>query len=105
VTARCPLCGGPARRNALTQDLDLSVLTKTERRILDEIIRHPYLGATIEQMLEAAYHDDPNGGPGAGNRTLDVHIHHLRRKLTAQGYGLSRERGGNTFLVRMEVTA
>lgn len=77
-------------------------LTPTEFRILRYLAGRPNRPVTREQLIEAVWGYNPSLG---GDRTVDVHIHHLRQKLESDpdnprwiqtvrgvGYVLKREK-------------
>lgn len=76
----------PRTRTVQVGDRPVS-LTATEFDLLEFLMGHPGRVFTREQLLEAAW--DPAAGsgqggrrqPGAGNRTIDVHVAQLRAKL------------------------
>lgn len=55
-------------------------LTPTEFRLLRYLASRPNRPVTREKLIEAVWGYDPILG---GDRTVDVHIHHLREKLEA----------------------
>jgi DNA-binding response OmpR family regulator len=55
--------------------------TATQRRILSLLAAANGAIVRSTSLIEAAYHDDPNGGPQ--DSTLKVHVANIRKKLTA----------------------
>lgn len=68
------------------QEIDL---TPTEFRLLNCLIRHPGQTFNRAQLLDVAI----GGGTIVLERTIDVHVKNLRRKLAAKGDLIETVRG------------
>jgi len=68
------------RHRASYQGHDLP-LTPTEFRLLECLLRHPGRAFTRQQMMDAAAGEGSE--PQGFERTIDIHIKSLRRKLEA----------------------
>lgn len=62
-------------------DGEPGAFTKTQRRILSLLAVANGSIVRSTSLIEAAYRDDPNGGPQ--DSTLKVHVANIRKKLTA----------------------
>ena len=69
------------RRRAVSVDGAEIALTPTELRLLDALARAAGRTMTREQLIRSAFGDDYDGL----DRTVDVHVMNLRRKLGAAG--------------------
>lgn len=77
---KCPCCGGRlAQHKNPSVVLALLPMGKVQRRIVDKLARQ--FGAYVrrDELLDAAYFDDPNGGPD--DSMMRVHIHRLAAKM------------------------
>jgi hypothetical protein len=72
----CECCGQP-----IVQEDDI-VLTAMQRRIVKLLKRRG--SATGDELRDALWGDDPNGGPDSLSN-LYVHIFHLNRRLKPHG--------------------
>ena len=68
-------------RRAVSVDGDEVALTPTELRLLEALARAAGRTMTREQLIRSAFGDDYDGL----DRTVDVHVMNLRRKLGAAG--------------------
>src|SRR5207253_10210288 len=82
------VCVDRVRHKATVHDRELD-LTPTEFRLLECLVRQPGRAFTRPQLMDMAI------GEGAlvGERTIDVHIKTLRRKLGAAGEMIETVRG------------
>jgi hypothetical protein len=61
------------------------------QRLVDALAEHPE-GLNREQLMRAAYYDDPNGG--ASYATLRVNVYNANKELAKHGYHIrARPRG------------
>lgn len=70
----CPHCGAPT--------LDESVPLVGGPRVLYELLRdNPGQWIPSERLESALYGGRPDGGPLSARNTVNVYIHHIRKKL------------------------
>ena len=81
--ATCPNTGGEDRSRAPSRDLngELLDLTPTEFRLLECLVRQPGRAFSRQQLMDTAIGE----GSIVLERTIDVHIKTLRRKLAEAG--------------------
>jgi DNA-binding response OmpR family regulator len=72
------------RREVRVQDA-LITLTPTEYRLLEALVRAPGRTFTRQELVERAFGDDYDGL----DRTVDVHVKNLRRKLGEGGNAIA----------------
>jgi hypothetical protein len=88
----CPHCGRPfAPRFAVTGPI--------RRRIVQAIANRPD-GITLNELMDIAYADDPNGGPEAPN-SVHVIIKRANEQLARQGYQIKTMWRGRGARYRM----
>ena len=73
--AKCPTCGQIVPPQVF--------LPKMQQRIYDYIARHPQ-GSNRQQIIDAIYWDDPNGGPDWLNG-ISVQIRHINKRINVLG--------------------
>ena len=98
---KCPLCGHAIDRDAdphfLLRELPLGPIS---RRIVDRLLQSFGSWVLTEQLLAAAYGDDPNGGPNTPKIVIKVTISRLRPTLARLGYAVEFTSVGLRRLVR-----
>lgn len=86
---RCPCCGYVLDGEAeLAREIDRARLSPMQRRVVDRLARSFGRPVPCGALIEAAYFDDPQGGPQAALRTVQVHIFDARQKLATVGLGI-----------------
>lgn len=60
-------------------------LQRGERRIAEAMVKHFGQPVTTKRLADAMYSDDIDGGPLEANRSVNVRVCHLRRKLRQVG--------------------
>lgn len=83
----------PAQFNLLRSPI--SVLTKREHLILELLLEHPGRFFTREEILDAVWPDDAL----VGERSVDVHVARLRKKLGTEGSRIVNKTGFGYGLV------
>lgn len=78
----CPCClQGVQGKTAL--DYALEEASPVMRRVIEAVLRRP--GMSGNELCDAVYRDDPNGGPEHGIETLRVTIWRENKKLAVHG--------------------
>ena len=80
----CPHCKRPFPP-------ELRVGGKRRQAMVDYLAKHPE-GATVWQIMEAVYADDPNGGPENG-QIIPVMKLHANKYLNRQGWHIKSSGG------------
>ncbi len=83
------------RRSSATSITSATSLTRREHLILELFRQHPGRFFTREEILEAVWPDDTL----VGERSVDVHIARLRKKLGAEGQRIVNKTGFGYGLV------
>jgi hypothetical protein len=89
----CPCCNRP-----LPPAIELQ--GKIRRRYWDFISRHPE-GVTKNQIFDAVYGDDPNGGPLRGDLVVRVNVYHINKVLRKHGLRVTGRPGGPGAVYRL----
>lgn len=97
---KCPLCGSVLEAADPHYVLRETAFGPVAQRIVDRLLQSFGRWVYSEQLLQAAYGDDPNGGPDSGNNALRPNITHLRAKLKPLGYEIEFANRGPRRLVR-----
>jgi DNA-binding response OmpR family regulator len=84
VIAAGPIVVDRVRREVRVADV-LITLTPTEYRLLESLVRAPGRTFTRQELVERAFGDDYDGL----DRTVDVHVKNLRRKLGDAGNAIA----------------
>lgn len=93
MVKKCPHCGSIVVENIFGSTI--------KQKILDFIRTHPH--SDIYQIMNAAWADDPNGGPEDRN-AVHSHIHMMRKRLRKHGLAIKTRPGfGATYeLIQIE---
>jgi hypothetical protein len=59
---------------------------RVKARIWDVVQRRP--GISAEELVDAVYGADPNGGPDSGRKAIHVHVNHMNRRLMREGMSI-----------------
>lgn len=98
----CPCCGQPmadaADPRAVLATLKLSPM---QLRVCNHLARHFGKWRTWDQIVEAIYADDPNGGPEDGRVVLDQFIFRARKRLVGSGLAIESYLGRGSVGRRM----
>jgi len=94
MTILCPCCGQTMSERASVDDLSNARLSNQQRRIVNELIRVFPKDVTIEQLADACYWDDIDGGPENSALVLRTVIHKLRKSLPKYGWTIPPNRSG-----------
>ena len=83
---RCPCCGQfiPPKVGALDN-------MRVKKRIYEFIARNPQ-GVSRDEIMDAAYADDPDGGPESVN-VISVHVLRINKILEHEGVRIQSTRG------------
>ena len=84
VISAGPIAVDRVRREVRVHDA-LVTLTPTEYRLLESLVRAPGRTFTRQELVERAFGDDYDGL----DRTVDVHVKNLRRKLGDAGNAIA----------------
>lgn len=89
----CPTCG-----HQTTEELPMSALggvclSKQLRRILDVFVNRFGRPVYTEEIVEALYFDDPNGGAETAASVINVRLFELRRRILPLGFSIEGKRG------------
>ncbi len=87
----CPCCGQPAERRP---DLVLDPLpfSPQERRVVDALVTRFGRFVSNDEIVDAIYADDPNGGPLWARHCLSKAVGRIREKLNGSGVVLENRR-------------
>jgi len=89
----CPCCGGPMPDGPTPREelAGLVVSGPIKQAILRRLARRPGHWVSVHDLVEAAYGDDPDGGPLSAPVAVRGHLGHLRRLLPRFGWTIERE--------------
>ena len=73
-----------------------------KRRIYDFVKNHPG-GSNRNQIIDAVYADDPDGGPEHA-ATISMHVYQMRRVLNPLGLTITSPRGRGASFRLVEIT-
>jgi hypothetical protein len=99
----CPCCGASAERLSAAMLIALPIWSQSQKRILEAVKGR---NVTDHEQLEfALWGGDPNGGPLASRRCLDVHLCNIRNKMKRHKlpWRLVNVWGGGVRLETMEM--
>jgi hypothetical protein len=82
----CPTCGQP-----IPPDIELQ--GPVRNRVYDFIRKNPR-GVTRQQVADAVYRDDPNGGPDSATSVISATVWHINKKLRKHGVRIYGGGGG-----------
>lgn len=82
----------------------LYVTGPVRRRLIEILVDRPS-GVSVRALADLVYADDPNGGPLAAQRSLNVIAHHANRQLATQGYRIRAEWRGRGAFYRLVRTS
>jgi DNA-binding response OmpR family regulator len=82
MAMKCPCCGQPVEtvRNPATV-LALLPLSPQRRRLLDKLANRFGQFVTRQDLVNAIYADDVNGGPETADNHVSVMVHQLRKLM------------------------
>ena len=102
----CPCCQHPIDGDRLpAMALKHVRFTYIQQRIVDALVEAWPRGLSKHALVEAAYFDDPNGGPDAAENTITTHICHIRTKLPRYGWYIPVNCGGQGNRARYRLEA
>jgi hypothetical protein len=81
----CPACGQTLPEKPL---LDGAYFTPHQSRIFEIVVRAGSSGIGSDDLFDALYRDDPDGGPLSGRKSMYTTIGALNRKLAHHGLRL-----------------
>jgi DNA-binding response OmpR family regulator len=91
----CPTCGQPLATHVDFRRLgDAMPMGPIERRLFNALAERPGRWITNRTLVNAAYFDDPTGGPDDADGSIKVILSHLRRRLDAAGLVIETRRSG-----------
>lgn len=91
----CPHCGSGIP--------ELSRFSKMQRQIIEVVRKRP--GLTIEEITQAVYGSDPDGGPSSN--VVSVHIRNINRRMRDDGLKIGsvpRNRDAGIHIQKLEET-
>lgn len=90
MSGNCPLCKQPVIAPSLAEVIAAQHLRGFEAKILSAVWAAGGMPARTEQIFEAMYADDPDGGPTPSKMYLDFKhtLHHVQEKLVGSGVGI-----------------
>jgi hypothetical protein len=83
----CEACGQPVLIRP-----ELPPLPPIKQRILDAVRRWP--GISTQALRDAAWRDDPDGGPLTDTKCLHVHVSQLNALIAPLGIAIRSQNGG-----------
>ena len=100
----CPCCERPMNGELPATALKHVCFPHIQQRIVDALVEAWPRRLRMPALVEAAYFDDPNGGPDAAEDVIRVHLCHVRKKLPLYGWHIPMNRPGkgNRALYRLE---
>ena len=91
----CPTCGQPLSTHVDFQRLgDAMPMGPIERRLFNALAERPGRWIPNRTLVNAAYFDDPTGGPDDAVGSIKVILSGLRRRLDAVGLIIETKRSG-----------
>lgn len=99
--ATCPCCGSKIAARTPVSELRSKLPGKLLPRVVGAMARSPGEWFTIEALADAAYRDDPNGGPLSGGRSVQVRICQQRSRLNSLGWDIEGRVGSGYRLVAL----
>jgi DNA-binding response OmpR family regulator len=100
----CPCCRRPLDEAVAVRDLVYIKVPPNSRvgaRLLSILITAWPREISCSVLVEHVYASEPNGEPEWAEKSVQVTIGHLRRRLQAYGWTISDSRGGGYRLQRM----
>lgn len=92
----CPCCLQPmAAAKAPVDALESVPFSRLEHRIVTAMLESYPRTVNMQNLINACYWDDPNGGPDNPATTVMVTIGRLRKKLPPHGWTIPRNKAGN----------
>ncbi len=109
----CPACGGFIGEAAPIGDVLDSMMDSHRKIILSVLSKKPGRIVDKNRLIEAVYGDRADGGPDSTDSAINVHLHRLRKDLSAFGWSIicigrnsgDFGHGGSYKLMPMEVSA
>lgn len=81
----CPCCGHALNAKAARQIVAEIGLGTNTRKIVDDLVAHFGMWRTRQELADAAYADDPDGGPDTAIACVSNFISDARPKLARRG--------------------
>lgn len=75
-------------------DLAMAPFTRLQQRIVDALIEAYPRRLHMNTLIDAAYFDDPNGGPLTAHATVKGYLHHIRKILLRYNWEIPRPEAG-----------
>ncbi|MDX0262461.1 hypothetical protein GOC60_14860 [Sinorhizobium meliloti] len=89
----CPCCGFTADKKNVTDIGNSLRLSRLERSVFNFFARRFGQNLDPSWILEAAYADDPDGGPEHANIVVAMTIQRLRNKIAPHGLTIEGTKG------------
>lgn len=91
----CPCCLQPMPADRAPVDaLELAPLSPLQRRIVKALASSYPRRVTMQQLIDACYWDDPEGGPVTAETVIRKMLHEIRKKLPPYGWTIPRMNPG-----------
>lgn len=84
----CPCCGQAVDKPSLAVISALAGLSRFEHRVLEAIWNARGEPLTPNQIADAVWHDDIDGGPEDAPMNVRILVHRLRKKLEPAGISI-----------------
>jgi hypothetical protein len=82
-----------------TEILEQIYLGRIERSIIEYLVDRFGRSTPTVSLVNAAYGDDPNGGPDNAGNVIKAHVLHLNRKLRPYGLRIVHDGTGSRKLI------
>ena len=93
----CACCGFDQDDKSVAAVRESLRLTKIEGRVFDRLARNFGREVLTEQLIDAMYFDDPNGGPATASNVLSITVMKLRVKIGPRNLKLDAGKGAGAY--------
>lgn len=103
----CPCCGGQVEAPTVDAAIARCSLKPLEASILRAVWRGKGHPVRTEQIFDAMYADDPDGGPSVSSMYSDFWrtLHRLRQRISGSGISVESAGNGRGFRLTLNPTS